>query len=63
MKGGYTMTDITQDAVSAGIGGALERLAASHQAVKAAAADIYAAGPAAPEPAAGQTSAPAPAAR
>lgn len=57
------MTDVSQQAVTEGIGGALARLSASHQAVKDAAAQVYAAGPAAPEPAAGQTTVPAPAAR
>lgn len=44
------MTDVSQQAVTEGIGGALARLAASHQAVKDAAAQVYA-GSAAPPPA------------
>ena len=42
------MTDISQDTVTAGIAGALERLSASHLAVKAAAAKVYTEGAAPP---------------
>jgi hypothetical protein len=55
--------DVSQDIVTAGVQGALARLGASRQAVKDAAAKVYAAGPAAPEPAGSETTPPAGAGR
>lgn len=57
------MGDVSQDIVTAGVQGALARLGASRQAVKDAAAKVYAAGPAAPEPAGSETTPPAGAGR
>lgn len=49
------MTDVSQQAVTEGIGGALARLSASHQAVKDAAAQVYAGSAAPPVPQSGQS--------